>query len=108
LCPLVVQAWLHQHFDLGFMPACPDPLQSRIACEMTRLLTRREMGLLFPTSRIVAERWFVFVKSFIAIGSADALATSPGGVSPGSAPTHRLAAGRNLLPPSPVTSGQHP
>ena len=58
--PRTTQHWLHTHFDIGTFRKT-DPFGA------IRLLTKREMKILFPEARIVAERFGPFVKSWYAI-----------------------------------------
>lgn len=63
--PLGWRTFLHQHLRCGFMGREPNWLEARIACEDTRLLSRRELETLFPLSRILPERVFGLVKSWM-------------------------------------------
>lgn len=63
--PLWLKTFLHQRFRCGFMGREPRWLEARIACENTRLLSRRELEHLFPGSRIVPERVLGLVKSWM-------------------------------------------
>lgn len=63
--PLWLKTFLHQRFRCGFMGREPRWLEARIACENTRLLSRRELERLFPGSRIVPERVLGLVKSWM-------------------------------------------
>jgi len=63
--PLGLRTVLHQRFHCGFMGREPRWLDARIACENTRLLSRRELESLFPHSRILRERVFGTVKSWM-------------------------------------------
>jgi hypothetical protein len=64
--PLSMRTWLHQKFNLGFMPRQSDWLQARIDCENTRLLTHREFRSLFSNNLILTERLFGISKAYIA------------------------------------------
>ncbi len=66
--PLGIQTWLHRHFQLGWFAPEPDELKARIDCDQIRLLTRKELKLLFPKAGIRAERLGGLVKSFIVSG----------------------------------------
>ena len=68
--PLGVRAWLHRRFQLGWFAPEPDELKARIDCDQIRLLTRKELTLLFPRAGIHAEWLGGMVKSFILIGEA--------------------------------------
>jgi len=61
--PLSVRTCLHQNFSLGHMGKQPDWLEARIACEETRLLTRRELASMFPDGKVLNERLLGLVKS---------------------------------------------
>lgn len=63
--PLGLRAWLHQHFKLGWLEAEPDPLRAWIDCDQIRLLSHRELRLLFPFAGIHREFLAGLVKSFI-------------------------------------------
>lgn len=66
--PLSFRTWMHRRFCLGWHVREPDELQARIDCDSVRLLTRRELSLLFADAEIHAERLGGLVKSFIVIG----------------------------------------
>jgi len=65
--PLGLRSGLHQRLRLGWLPPEPDPLRARIDCDQIRLLSRKELRLLFPDARIFNERLLGLVKSFIAV-----------------------------------------
>jgi hypothetical protein len=65
LLPLWLRTALFQHFRLGFMGIERDWLQSRIRCEATRLMTRRELRHVFPGSECLPEFMFCMVKSWM-------------------------------------------
>ena len=65
--PVGLRAALTQHFSLGWYPRARDISQARQWVNDIRLLSRREVQLLFPDARIVAERWCGWPKSFLAI-----------------------------------------
>jgi hypothetical protein len=65
LLPLAWRAALHQHFRLGWLPKEPDPLRARTDCEQIRLLSFREIRLLFPRAIYHRERCLGLTKSFI-------------------------------------------
>jgi SAM-dependent methyltransferase len=66
--PLGLRAWLHQHFTLGWLERQPDALKARAECDQIRLLTGRELQLLFPGARLHREFFMGCVKSFIVTG----------------------------------------
>jgi 2-polyprenyl-3-methyl-5-hydroxy-6-metoxy-1,4-benzoquinol methylase len=63
--PLSVRSTLHRYKHLGFMGKEQDWLQSRINCEETRLLTKKELISIFPESNCLSERMFLLVKSWM-------------------------------------------
>jgi hypothetical protein len=65
LIPLGIKTWMHRRFRLGWFAPEPDALQARIDCDEIRLLTRRELSLLFPKADLHMERFGGMVKSFI-------------------------------------------
>lgn len=66
--PLGIRTALHRRFRLGWFAPESDELQARIDCDEIRLLTRKELALLFPRAGIHAERLGGLVKSFILVG----------------------------------------
>ncbi|MCF7818253.1 MAG: methyltransferase domain-containing protein [Kiritimatiellales bacterium] len=68
--PLGIRTALHRRFRLGWYAPEPDELKARIDCDEIRLLTRKELALLFPKAGIRAERLGGLVKSFIIVGKA--------------------------------------
>ena len=69
--PLDVRTFLHQNFKLGFMGREPIWLKARIACEETRLLSRRELLAIFNDCRIIKERIILLCKSYTATNMAN-------------------------------------
>ena len=65
--PTPIRATLHQHFHLGWVARQPDPRLARTEVEQFRLLTRREMGDMFPDARIVHERIGPLTKALLAV-----------------------------------------
>lgn len=65
--PVWLRTALHQLVDLGWMRAQPDYLRARAEVEQIRLLSIREMQLLFPDEKLRLERFGGFVKSMIAV-----------------------------------------
>jgi hypothetical protein len=61
--PLGLRTALYQNLKLGFMGQEPDWLKARMACEETRLLTRRELQAIFENCRIVDQRLYGLLKS---------------------------------------------
>lgn len=64
--PLGLRALLVRNFDLGFHRKRTDWLDSRILCEETRLLNKKEYETIFSDAKIIKEHFFLFVKSYIA------------------------------------------
>lgn len=64
--PLGLRATILRRFDLGFHKKESDWLQSRIVCEDTRLITRKEYACLFPKAKILNEKILCFTKSYTA------------------------------------------
>lgn len=60
--PVVIQRWLHRHFDVGTFKRT-DPFGT------IRLLTKHEIEDLFPGARLVPERLGPFVKSWYALSA---------------------------------------
>jgi len=63
--PLGVRVFLHRKFRCGFMGREKNWLMARVACEDTRLMTLREIRVLFPESQILPERFLGLVKSWM-------------------------------------------
>ena len=68
LLPLGLRARLHQHFKLGWLAPEPDALRARIDCEQIRLLSGKEIRLLFPDAYVHREFLMGLAKSFIVTG----------------------------------------
>ena len=68
--PVGLRTALHRKLDLGWMPAEPDYLKARMEVEQIRLLSIRELQLLFRDAEIRCEKIGPFVKSLIAIRAA--------------------------------------
>ena len=64
--PIGLRAFLLRHFNLGFHKRKKKWLQSKIICEETRLLNRKEFNFLFPSGEILKEKVFGLTKSYIA------------------------------------------
>jgi SAM-dependent methyltransferase len=64
--PVSWRTWLVRHFELGWIPRLPDPLEARRMVESVRLLDRSQMQRLFPDARIFEEKFGGLVKSFVA------------------------------------------
>lgn len=69
--PVAARTWLLGHMDLGWYRRERDPEAARATVRSVRLMTDREVRSLFPNSRLLAERAFGMVKSFIVIGGWD-------------------------------------
>ncbi len=70
--PLGIRTVLHRRFRLGWFAPEADELRARIDCDEIRLLTRKELKLIFPKAGIHAEWLGGMVKSFILVGEAGA------------------------------------
>lgn len=70
--PLGIRTGLHRRFRLGWFAPEADELKARIECDEIRLLTRKELKLLFPKARIHTERLAGLAKSFIVSGETGA------------------------------------
>jgi hypothetical protein len=66
--PLAVRVSLVRRFQLGWIPRTPDARAARGRVCSIRLLTRAEVGQLFPGATIHRERVCGLTKSFIACG----------------------------------------
>lgn len=69
--PVPARVALLRRIDLGWYPRQPDPELARAAVTSVRLMTYRELRDHFPRSRIVRERAFGLIKSFVVIGGWD-------------------------------------
>jgi len=64
--PLSLRALLVRKFNMGYHQRETGWLKSRILCEDTRLLTKKEYRHLFPDAKVVSERLMFLTKSYIA------------------------------------------
>jgi hypothetical protein len=64
--PLALRAYLIRRYDLGWIKRQRDPLLARAEVESVRLLSARELALLFPDGRIDHEKVGPLTKSIIA------------------------------------------
>ncbi len=64
--PVLLRAWLLQHFRLGWIAKEPDPGLARKAVTAIRLLSRTEFCQLFPEAALFEERFYGLAKSFVA------------------------------------------
>ena len=64
--PITMRAYLLRNFNMGFHLREENWLQSRIICEETRLLNRKEFSFLFPSGEILTEKVLGLTKSYIA------------------------------------------
>ena len=64
--PLVTRAWLLRRFKLGWFDREPDPKRAQAIVESVRLLSKKEMLALFPSSCLFEEKFFGLTKSFVA------------------------------------------
>ena len=65
--PLSLATWLVIHLKLGWYGLC-DPQHAREAVESIRLLTEKEMKMLFPAAVIYREKFWGLTKSLVAYG----------------------------------------
>lgn len=65
LLPLSTRSLLLRNFNMGFMERERDWLTSRVKCEETRLLTKKELMHIFDNSECLPERMFLMVKSWM-------------------------------------------
>jgi hypothetical protein len=63
--PVWLRAGLLSRTRLGWMPRAPDYMSARAEVEQIRLLTRREMCVLFPGASLHIERFGLLAKSFV-------------------------------------------
>lgn len=64
--PLSVRTWLVSHFSVGWYPRIPDEREAKREVESISLLTRKQIGDLFPGARIFEEKILGLTKSFVA------------------------------------------
>ncbi|QXI26278.1 glycosyltransferase [Pseudomonas vanderleydeniana] len=65
--PRRLKIWLVRHTALGHWPRAVDHGQAEQLVDSARLLTRRQMQMLFPAARIIRERILGLPKSLIAV-----------------------------------------
>ncbi len=65
--PRSLRVWLVRHFDLGNWHKRPNKVDAVALIERTRLLSKRELRVLFHDADIESERFLGFRKSLIAI-----------------------------------------
>ncbi len=68
--PLGLKTWMLQNIKLGWYGRIPDKQRARELCSEIRLLSRKELKMLFPGCRIITERFLGLPKSFIVMCSA--------------------------------------
>lgn len=66
--PLRAQAWLIGRFDLGWRKKAADFQQALEQARSVRLLTKTELGDLFPDGTILEEKLLGLTKSFMVLG----------------------------------------
>ena len=71
--PLRVRVWLLMRFNLGWYPCFSSRDAAREAATSIRLMTRKELQVLFPGARIYRERFGGVTKSFVVVGSSSPL-----------------------------------
>jgi SAM-dependent methyltransferase len=64
--PVVFRGWLVQHFKLGWYAKIPDRKQALAEVSSIRLMTRKEIREIFPDAILFEEKFYGFVKSFVA------------------------------------------
>lgn len=69
--PISARVSLIQHRRCGWRGPCPDAEKARSLVEEVRLLSSSELKVLFPAAKLIPERFFGFVKSWIAVGGFD-------------------------------------
>ncbi len=65
--PLSWRVFLVRHFNLGWYKRTPNREKAVEICQSIRLLTKKELRVLFPDAEIRTERFLGFPKSFIVI-----------------------------------------
>jgi hypothetical protein len=63
--PIPARAWMVRHFALGWRDRVPDPQEALEVARSVRLMTMRELRILFPKATIERERFFGLTKSFL-------------------------------------------
>jgi len=64
--PIVLRAWLVQHFNLGWYSRMRDWHEALHAVSSIRLLSRKEVVQLFSDASIFDEKYYGLIKSFVA------------------------------------------
>jgi hypothetical protein len=64
--PIRTRTWLLQHFRLGWMPRTPDAVEADKAVRSIQLLSKSELGKLFPDATLHTEVIVGLDKSFVA------------------------------------------
>jgi len=64
--PLSIRAYFVSKFDLGWIKKVPDYNEAKKVVQDIRLLSKKEMRMLFPGSNIFEEKVFGIAKSFVA------------------------------------------
>jgi Methyltransferase domain len=67
--PLVLRIALIRRFSISWFERMPDRAQTEAFLRSFRLLSRRELQLIFPGAEIYVERFFGLAKSFMVFGS---------------------------------------
>jgi len=65
--PRRLKIWLVRHATLGHWRRATNHQQAEFMVDSVRLLTRRQMQILFPAARIIRERILGLPKSLIAV-----------------------------------------
>lgn len=65
--PTKAKAWLHRHFALGWAEKAENNHMALIQAESVNLLTKQDLQTLFPSSKIVCEKFIFLSKSFLIV-----------------------------------------
>jgi hypothetical protein len=66
--PVALRTSIVRRWRCGWRGPCSDPARARSLVEEVRLLTKGELGTIFPGANIIPERFFGLVKSWIVTG----------------------------------------
>jgi Methyltransferase domain len=66
--PREARVWLVRHAAIGWYERTPDLEAARAIVNEVRLLTRREIRMLFPDGEITSETFYGLTKSFMVVG----------------------------------------
>jgi len=71
--PLGLRTAMIQRWKCGWRGPCPDPMGARKLVEEIRLLSRKELEMLFPKATLLPEKFCGFVKSWTVVGGASTI-----------------------------------